>query len=105
MDISGQDVQCSCAALYNLLHADALLKTGSTATISARRRYHDLKVALALYTHHKLLLRAAHAGASLCVLVRSDQQLDKSGDGALLPQRGVVRGAQGQVSDQTHCGL
>lgn len=56
-------------------------------------------------TYHKLLLRSSHAGASLCVLVRSDQQLDQSGDGALLPQGSVVCGAQGQVADQTHCSL
>lgn len=46
-------------------------------------------------SYHKLLLCASHAGASLRVLVGSDQQLDQSGDGALLPQGGVVGGAQG----------
>lgn len=55
--------------------------------------------------HHKLLLRASHAGASLCVLVCSDQQLDQSGDGPLLSQRSVVCRAQSQVTDQTHCSL
>jgi len=56
-------------------------------------------------SHHKLLLRAAHAGASLRVLVRSHQQLDQPGDGSLLPQGGVVGGTQRQVADQTHRGL
>lgn len=56
-------------------------------------------------SHHKLLLRASHAGASLCVLVCSDQQLDQSGDGPLLPQGSVVCRAQSQVTDQTDCSL
>lgn len=55
--------------------------------------------------HHKLLLCASHACASLCVLVRSNQQLNQSGDGALLSQRGVVCRTQSQVADQTHCRL
>lgn len=107
VDVSGQDVQRPCAALHDLLHANALLKTRYSAAISARLWCNELRVwsGRCRATHHKLLLRAAHAGASLRVLVRSDQQLDQSGDGALLPQGGVVSGAQGQVSDQTHCGL
>lgn len=56
-------------------------------------------------SYHKLLLRASHAGASLCVLVCSDQQLDQSGNGPLLSEGSVVGRAQGQVTDQTHCGL
>lgn len=56
-------------------------------------------------SHHKLLLRAPHAGASLCVLVCSDQQLNQSGNGPLLSQRGVVCGAESQVTDQTNCRL
>ena len=59
--------------------------------------------ALSVCSHHKLLLCASHAGASLCVLVCSDQQLNQSGDGSLLPQRGVVGRAQRQVTDQTDC--
>lgn len=56
-------------------------------------------------SHHKLLLRASHAGASLCVLVCSNQQLNQSGDGPLLPQRSVVCRAQSQVTDQTYGSL
>lgn len=56
-------------------------------------------------SHHKLLLCASHAGASLCVLMCSDQQLNQSGDGSLLPQRSMVCRAQSQVTDQTHCSL
>ncbi len=56
-------------------------------------------------SHHKLLLRAAHAGASLCVLVCSDQQLNQSGDGPLFSQRSVVCRAQSQVTNQTDCSL
>lgn len=56
-------------------------------------------------SYHKLLLCASHAGASLCVLMCSDQQLNQSGDGALLPQRGVVCRAESQVTDQTNCSL
>lgn len=106
VDVSGQDVKRSCAALHDLLHADSLLKWRNAA-VSAKSRYDDLPVELLRHaaTHHKLLLCAPHAGASLCVLVCSDQQLDQSGDGALLPQGSVVCGAQGQVPDQTHCSL
>lgn len=56
-------------------------------------------------SHHKLLLCASHASASLCVLMCSDQQLNQSGDGTLLPQRSVVGRAQSQVTDQTNCSL
>lgn len=41
-------------------------------------------------SYHKLLLGASHGGASLGVLVGSDQQLHQSGDGPLLTQRGMV---------------
>lgn len=63
------------------------------------------RVCVCVSSHHKLLLCASHAGASLCVLVCSDQQLDQSGDGSLLPQWSVVCGAQSQVTDQTDCSL
>lgn len=58
-----------------------------------------------VFSYHKLLLCASHAGASLCVLMCSDQQLNQSGDGSLLSQRSVVCRAQSQVTDQTDCSL
>ncbi len=64
-----------------------------------------VSVCVCVCSHHKLLLRASHAGASLCVLVCSDQQLNQSGDGPLLPQRSVVCRAQSQVTDQPDCSL
>lgn len=56
-------------------------------------------------SHHKLLLCASHACASLCVLVCSDEQLNQSGDGSLLPQWSMVCRAQSQVTDQANCSL
>ena len=60
-----------------------------------------LSVCVCMCAYHKLLLVPSHAGASLGVLVGPDQQLDQSGDGALLTQSAVIGRAQGQVSDQT----
>lgn len=55
--------------------------------------------------HHKLLLCGSHTGASLCVLVCSDQQLNQSGDGSLFPQGSVVCRAQSQITDEANCSL
>lgn len=120
VDVSGQDVKCSCAALHNLLHTHSLLMTSTPsgsnsvepldppppANLTSLGRLCATDFCMSdMTTHHKLLLRASHAGAPLCVLVCSDQQLDQSGDGALLPQRSVVRRAESQVTDQTDCSL
>ena len=48
-----------------------------------------------------LLAALVHTGA-LRVLVGPDEELHDAGDSAVLPERGVVSGAQGQVTDQTH---
>lgn len=58
-----------------------------------------------MVTHHKLLLIASHTGAPLGVLVSPDEQLDQSGDGALLTQSTVVGWTKSQVADETDCGL
>lgn len=57
------------------------------------------------HTHHELLLCATHAGASLCVLMCSDQQLNQSGNSPLFSQGSMVCRAQSQVTDQTDCSL
>lgn len=56
-------------------------------------------------THHKLLLCSTHGGASLSVLMGPDQKLHQAGNGTLFSERGVVGGAQCQVTDQPDCGL
>lgn len=56
-------------------------------------------------THHKLLLCSTHGGASLSVLMGPDQKLHQAGNGTLLSERGVVGGAQCQVTDKPNCGL
>lgn len=63
------------------------------------------RVKKCVFSHHKLLLCASHAGASLCVLVCSDQQLNQSWDGSLLPQWSVICRAQSQITDQTNRSL
>lgn len=103
MDIPGQDVQRSRAALHYFLHPHTLLNEWGKLEIQYAAFFFFFNKTVV--THHKLLLVASHAGAPLGVLVSSDEQLDQPGDGALLPQSAVVGRTQSQVADQTNCGL
>ena len=100
---------CVCVCVYICVKKVSLRHTeekGQSNQGSYKWSFSHLKVAREfLSPYHKLLLVSSHAGASLCILVGSYQQLNQSGDGSVFTQSTVIGRAQRQVTDQTHGGL